>query len=431
MLDIGFIRENPKIVKKSVLAKQASVDIDHLLDVDAKRREALSLVEELRQKRNEHSKSMQDGRPSDSQIETGKSIKSDLSAAESKYEEINNKYKNMLMSVPNVISDDTPIGQDENDNQVIRQWGEVPTFDFEAKDHVELMEGLGVLDVERAAKISGARFNFIKGDMALLQFALQQFVVNSLSDEEVIAKIIKDAGLDLPSNPFVPIIPPVLVRPETMDRMARLHPKDDRFLTLEEEYVLVGSAEHSLGAMYMDEILDRNELPLRYIGFSSAFRREAGSYGKDTRGILRQHQFDKLEMETFSTKDSGMQEHYLMVAIQEYLMQRLGLPYQVVAICSGDMGGPDYRQVDIETWLPGQSAYRETHTADYMTDYQSRRLHTRYRDDDEVEHVFMNDATAMAMGRALIAIVENYQTASGAITVPDVLRPYINKKEIA
>lgn len=431
MLDIGFIRENTDRVKAAIKAKQSSVDVDRLLELDGRRREALGAVERLRQQRNEHSKVLQAGRPTDEQIEAGKRIKTDLSTAEAAYEDIDSEYQKLLLSVPNVVSEDTPIGQDEDDNQVVRQWGEPTVFEFKVRDHVELMEGLGWLDVERAAKVSGARFNFIKGDLALLQFSLQQFVMDVLTDESVISEIIKGAGLELPSTPFVPVIPPVLVRPETMDRMARLHPKDDRFITLEEEYALVGSAEHSLGAMYMDEILDASDLPLRYIGYSSAFRREAGSYGKDTRGILRQHQFDKLEMETFSSRESGLEEHYLMVAIQEYLMQQLELPYQVVAICSGDMGAPDYRQSDIETWLPGQEAYRETHTADYMSDYQARRLKTRYKNNSHTEYIHMNDATAMAMGRALIAIIENYQTESGTVSVPSVLQPYIKKEEIA
>ncbi len=430
MLDIAFIRDNPDRVKEASKAKNKTVDIDMLLSLDEQRRDLLAQIESLRKRRNEISQSLKTPKPDQSSIDEGKKIKQELSQLETDFTKLDSDYQELLESVPNVFSEDTPIGEDEEDNQVLRQWGDPTEFDFTPKDHVELGKELDLIDVERAAKISGARFNFLKGDLALLQYALVQLVFSIVTDEAVIKKLVEDNDLDISTKPFIPVIPPVLVRPETMHRMARLEPKEDRFLTVDEEYALVGSAEHSLGAMYMDEIVPQDELPLRYIGYSAAFRREAGSYGKDTRGILRQHQFDKLEMETFSTEETGLDEHLLMIALQEHIMQQLELPYQVVAICSGDMGAPDFRQVDIEAWMPGQSAYRETHTADYMGDYQARRLKTRYKTQEGARFVSMNDATALAIGRALIAIMENYQTQEGSIVIPEVLRPYLNKEEI-
>jgi seryl-tRNA synthetase len=221
------------------------------------------------------------------------------------------------------------------------------------------------------------------------------------------------------------------MKPEVMKRMGRLDPIDDRYQTTEDGLMLVGSAEHTLGPIHIDEILDYKQLPLRYVGYSTAFRREAGTYGKDMKGILRLHQFDKIEIEVFSNKDNGFVEQELILAIQEYLMKQLELPYQVVLKCSGDMGTPDVRAYDIETWLPGQNQYRETHTSDYMGDFQARRLQTRYKDSDGQKHfIHMNDATVFAIGRILIAIMENYQQADGSIRIPQILQSYIHKDSI-
>jgi seryl-tRNA synthetase len=215
-----------------------------------------------------------------------------------------------------------------------------------------------------------------------------------------------------------------------MNRMARLEPRDERYIFGDDDIVLVGSAEHTLGPLHMDEVIAEDRLPIRYAGYSTAFRREAGAAGKDTRGILRQHQFDKVELESFAKPEDGYAEQELFVAVQEHLMQLLKLPYQVMIICTGDMGGPDQRQFDIETWMPGQNTYRETQTSDYMGGYQARRLNSRLkRADGTIEPVHMNDATAFAIGRTLIAVMENYQNEDGSITVPEVLRQYMGGKE--
>jgi seryl-tRNA synthetase len=227
------------------------------------------------------------------------------------------------------------------------------------------------------------------------------------------------------------MLPPVIMRREVMRKMDRLEPEDQRYILPEDDQVFVGSAEHTMGSYHMDETIEEAELPIRYIGYSTAFRREAGTYGKDMRGILRVHQFDKLEMESFTTAESGADEQKLIVGIQEYLVRSLGLPYRVVHVCTGDTGKPDFDQYDIETWVPSQGTYRETHTSDYMTDYQARRLKTFYKTTTgEKKLVHMNDATAFAISRILIAILENYQNADGTVTVPEVLRPFMGGRDL-
>jgi seryl-tRNA synthetase len=428
MLDIKYIRENKDAVKKNCELRNIACDIDRLLELDEKVKQLLWKIEELRLEKNKINDEIQ--KASDAEktliISKGRKIKEELEEIEPEYEQIEKEYKEILFKVPNIISSDTPIGSDELGNKMIRQWGEIPKFDFQPKEHWEIGKELDIIDIERAAKVSGSRFAYLKGGAAMLEFALIQHAFSILTDENILKEIIEKNNLDVSAKSFVPVVPPVLIKPFPMHRMARLEPRDERYHTDADDLYLVGSAEHTLGAMYMDETLKEEEFPLRFIGFSTAFRREAGSYGKDMKGILRVHQFDKLEMESFSLPENSLKEQDFIVAIQEYLMQSLKLPYQVVAICTGDMGGPDFRQIDIETWMPGQNKYRETNTSDLMNDYQSRRLNTKVkRKDGKTEFVHMNDATAFAIGRTLIAIIENGQQADGSVVVPEVLRKWM------
>ncbi len=426
MLDIQFIRDNPELVKEKSAQKQVKVDIGQLLELDGQRRTRLTQIEALRQKRNEHAEKLKQGKPSESAIADGRAIKDELSKLEQDLELIDKKYWPLLKSVPNMPLEDVPVGKSEADNVVVKEVGTKREFDFEPKSHVELAAAKDLIDKERAAKVAGARFAYLKGGLVQLQFALVQWVLQSLSDETILEHIIEANKLELSAKPFVPVIPPALVRTEPYEATARLNAEETTYKLADDELWLNASAEHSLSNMYMDEILAEQDLPIRYIGYSTSFRREAGSYGKDLEGIMRLHQFDKLEMEVFSTAETGLQEHLFLIAIQEYLMQQLGLPYRVLNKCTVDIGGPNARGVDIEAWLPAQAAYRETHTADYMTDYQARRLKTRRRSaDGTVELVHTNDATAIAMPRTLIAIMENYQTKDGHIMIPDVLKPYM------
>ncbi len=356
-------------------------------------------------------------------------MKEKLDFKEPEYRQLEEQFQEMMCKVPNVPSDDTPIGKDENENVVIRQWGEKPAFDFSPKEHWQLGEELDILESERATKVSGSRFVYLKGDLVMLEWAMMFFALHVLTDENILSSIAMENSLDVSTRPFVPILPPVMIRPEMMRRMGRLDPEE--MYSLDRDNLnLIGSAEHTLGAMYADEILEEKNLPIRMVGFSNAFRREAGSYGKDMKGILRLHQFNKLEMESFTVPEVSRMEQDFIVAIQEYLMRQIGIPYQVVSICTGDMGKPDYRQIDIEAWMPGQGRYRETNTSDLIGDFQARRLNTRVRrNDGTLQMVHMNDATAFSE-RPLIAILENYQQSDGSIIVPEVLRPYVGKDRI-
>lgn len=417
MLDIKFIRENPDKVKESCQKRQVKVGIDRVLELDEQRRKLIQEIEVLKSKKNKLGKD---------DVEQAKKIKNEIKKTEPELKKIGEEFDKLIIKVPNLIADDVPTGKDESDNKVLRKFKEPPKFDFKPKDHMELGMMHNLIDTEKSAKISGTRFNYLFNEAALMQFALIQFVFETLTNKEIIKKLAKKVNNPF-DKPFIPVIPPMIAKAEVMKKMDRFDPIEDRYYLEQDDSLLTGSAEHTLGPLHMNEIIKEDDLPIRYIGYSTAFRREAGSYGQDATGILRRHQFDKAEMESFIQPEYGQVEQDLIVAIQEYLVQELGIPHQVVILCAGDMGKPDYRQIDIECWMPGQNKYRETHTSDYMTDYQARRLNTRVRrKNGQLEFVYMNDATAMAIGRMIIAIIENYQQKDGTIEVPKVLRKYMN-----
>jgi seryl-tRNA synthetase len=428
MIDIRFAREHPEEVKAAARNKNAEVgdkDIDKLLELDVQRRELLGEIEDVRRERNELADGLKKGKPSDEQIARGKKLRSDLAKLEQDYIELDAQYLAILKLVPNIPTADVPVGKSEAENVVAKTVGESPKFDFEPKNHWELAEAHGWMDKERAAKVAGARFVYLKGSLVRLQFALMQFVLDTLTDEETLKKIAADNKLVVGSKPFVPVLPPLMIRTELYEAMDRLDPRDDRYKIEGEDLWLQGSAEHVLGSMHAGEIFDEAELPLRYLGYATSFRREAGTYGKDMEGMFRMHQFDKMEMESFTTPEQSLDEHLFFIAIQEYLMQTLEIPYHVLMKCTADIGKPNARGVDIEAWLPGQNKYRETHTADYMTDYQTRRLGVRVRrPNGEVVLAHTNDATAAALSRTPIAILENYQQADGTVRVPRALVKY-------
>ena len=429
MLDIRFIRENPDRVQEAATQKGYKVNIQELLSADESRRELQAKTDDLRTKRNEISSQMKGGKPAPELVEQGKQLKTELAEVEDHLRVADETYIDLLKQVPNMPHDDVPVGASEDENVEVKVVGEIPTYDFTPKNHYEIAEAKGWLDKERAAKVAGARFAYIMGDLVLLQQAIVQFVMTSLTNPVVIKEIAEGAGLDVDTKPFVPVLPPLMIRTEPYDQMDRLQPSDDRYKIEGEELWLQGSAEHVLGSMHAGEIFDAKQLPLRYLGFATSFRKEAGTYGKDMEGLIRMHQFDKLEMESFTEAKDSYNEHLLFVAIQEWLLGQLKLPYHVLMKCTADIGKPNARGVDMEVWLPGQGKYRETHTADYMTDYQARRLQTRVRNNDGVALIHTNDATAFALGRCMVAIIENYQTAEGNVAVPEVLRPFLGGRE--
>lgn len=430
MLDIQYIRQNREQVAERSVQKGYQVDIEGLLHLDKDRSVLLRQVEEKRRQRNENAEQIkQAGKPDTDLIEKGKQLKTDLAEQEAKLKDIEQEWLEKLKQIPNMPLDDIPVGESEDDNVLVREVGEKPDFAFQPKNHADIAEAKGWLDKERAAKVAGARFAYLKGDLVRLQWAMMQFGLDVLMNQEIIRALISENGLNITDKPFTPVLPPHFIKTEPYDAMDRLEPREDRYKIEGEELWLQGSAEHVLGSMHADEIIPEEDLPLRYVGYATSYRREAGTYGKDMEGIIRMHQFDKLEMQSITDPQTSMDEHILMIALQEYLMQQLRLPYRVLDKCTADIGKPNARGWDIDAWLPGQGKYRETHTADYMTDYQARRLNTRMRHQDGgLSLVHTNDATAFAQ-RPLIAIIENYQTEEGDVMIPKALQSYMGGKE--
>ncbi len=427
MFDLEYIVKNKSKYLEILRLRGVKLDLEFILDLNDKRIKLQNEYEEIQRRRNEIAEIMKGGiKDKEKYIEEGKNLKDKSLKVQDKLGEVISELKDKVYALPNFIEDDVPHGKDESDNVVVKNIGEIRKFDFKPLNHWEIGERLNLIDSISAARVSGSRFVYLKGNLVILQFALLNFMMSILTNEDKLKEIIAGANIDVPSKPFIPVLPPVFVKSEVMYEMGRLEPKDERYYISSDDLYLVGSAEHSLGSMHKNEILELADLPLRYVGYSTSFRREAGSYGKDMKGILRLHHFDKLEMETFSDSRSARSEQDLLIAIEEYLVKSLNLPYRVISICSGDIGVPDARQFDIEVYFPGEGKYRETHTSDYMSDYQSRRLKIRYRDDSgTLSYVHMNDATSFAAGRLIAAIMENYQTKDGRVEVPEVLRPYM------
>lgn len=410
MLGIQFIRDQAKTVKKAAKDKGLNPQVvDRVLELDKQRRELLVKVEELRGERNKLGKK---------DVEKGREIKKQLNDLEPQLKKVEADFKEMLFRVPNLPAKDVKVGRDESKNEKIRKWGkpdEQFKTKFKIKNHLELGQTLGIIDVERAAKASGARFGYLKGDAVLLEFALVNFALEILTKKG-----------------FIPIIPPVLIKKQIMQGMGYLeHGGENEMYVLEKDgLVLVGTSEQSIGPMHMNEVFNAKDLPRRYVGFSTCFRREAGSYGKDTRGILRVHQFDKVEMFSFTKPEDGDKEHEYLLSLEEKLFQALKIPYQIVKMCTGDLGAPAARKYDLEAWMPGQGKYREVTSTSTTTDFQSRRLNIKYRDGNKTDYVHMLNGTAFAIGRTIIAIMENYQQKDGSIKVPEVLQKYVGKKVI-
>jgi len=428
MLDIRFIKDNAELIKANNQSRGVDVDVSRLIRLYNEKLKLQKELEAWRSEKNKHSKA----KPTQAVINKLRKLGEAMSKHEAKVRLIDEEMHSLIYQIPNLNMPDVPIGKDASDNKVLRSWGDKPKFDFKPLDHVDLGKNLDIIDTETSAQVAGTRFNYLKNEAVWLQFALIQFTLETLTTKDNLDKIANEFNLTVDTRPFIPVIPPDMIKPDIYTKMARLNEGDeDKYYLAKDDVYLIGSAEHTVGPMHMDKIFAEKNLPLRYIAYSTSFRREAGAYGKDTRGILRVHQFDKLEIESFIIPEDAVKEQDFIVAIQEYLVRSLNLPYQVILLCSGDMGLPDARQIDIETWMPGQNRYRETHTSDLMTDYQSRRLNTKVkRQTGELNYVHMNDATAFAIGRMLIAILENNQQADGSIIIPKILHKYLPFTEI-
>lgn len=416
MLDITFIRENPEKVQKGMEAKRQDPKIvDKFLRVDEEWRAKTSAYDQLKAEQNTLSKELSAGQSEDL-LSKAQFLKKRLADIETEQDELKKKRDELLSRIPNIPFDDVLVGKDESENKVLREVGTKPDFGFAPKDYLTLGEKLGLIDVKKAAEVSGSRFGYVLREAALLEFALVKLAMDTL-----VAK------------GFIPAVPPVMIKPKVYEGMGRLaaDQKEERYYFDKDDLYLVGSSEHTMGPIHMNEVFEESELPRRYVAFSTCFRREAGSYGKDTKGILRVHQFDKVEMFSFAHPEHSEEEHKFLLSCQEELMQKLELPYRVVEICTGDMGWTDARQFDVETWLPGQGSYRETNSCSNTTDFQSRGMNIKYKTKDgDKKLIHMLNATGFAIGRVLIGIIENNQTKEGTIKVPKALQAYVGKEEI-
>jgi seryl-tRNA synthetase len=415
MLDLKAIREDPQPFRAGLARRGVAAELERLIALDEEERQVKTRVEELRAEKNRASKEI--GRASSEErqrlIEAQREVTAELESLESDLERLTDEVQTLLARLPNLPHESVPDGASDDDNRVEREVGDRPSFGFDPRDHVEIGELLQAIDIERAARTSGSRFAYLLGPSVWLQWALVRYALDVVT-----------------AHGFTPVIPPVLVREEAMFGTGFL-PTDEAqlYVTREDDLYLVGTSEVPLASFHQDEIVEPSELPIRYAGYSTCFRREAGTYGKDTRGILRLHQFDKVEMFSFCEPERSWEEHDLLVSIQEEILQSLGLAYRVVTICTGELGAPAAKKIDLEAWLPGQGKYRELTSCSNCTDYQARRLGVRMRGQDANRPVHTLNGTATAIGRTLIAIFENYQREDGSVEVPEVLRPYLPESQ--
>jgi seryl-tRNA synthetase len=421
MLDLKLIRSDPERVKRALARRGAAEEVDALLTFDARRRELLPEIEGAQAERKTLSKQIGEakGRGEDAaeQMEAVQRLKERIEAGKAELTEVEAELARVVAALPNLPDPDAPDGMTEEDAVVLREVGERPSFDFEPRDHLEIGTELGLIDMESAARLSGSRFAYLKGDLVLLELALVRFALD----------LVRGEGHE-------PVVPPVLVREEALygtgflpgdrDQIYEV-PKDDLFL--------VGTSEVALAGLHADEILDAERLPLRYAGFSPCFRREAGAAGRDTRGIFRVHQFDKVEMFSFVEPSESAAEHERLLAIEERILTELEIPFRVVNVAVGDLGAPAAKKYDCEAWIPSQERYRELTSCSNTTDYQARRLSCRYRaaDKEAIQAVHTLNGTAVAVGRTMIALIENRQDREGGFTLPNILHSYGSPERIA
>ncbi|MEM3641670.1 MAG: serine--tRNA ligase [Candidatus Bathyarchaeia archaeon] len=419
MLDIKLIRENSEFVREN-LKKRGDPEnlrmLDQLIDCDGKWRQLLTKLNEMRRERNqittEIAAAKKKGENFSAMISKAAAIDNEIKALEKRVKEHEEKVRYYLMRLPNLLHESVPMGKDENDNVTIRIWGEIPRFNFPVRDHIELGLTLDIMDIERAGKIAGARFFYMKREGVLLDMALINFAL-----EEMVKK------------GYTPIEPPLLMRRKPYEGVVALSDFEDVLYKVEDDDLyLIATSEHPMAAMFMDEVLKAEDLPIKFVGLSTNFRKEAGAHGRDTRGIFRTHQFNKVEQFIFCKPEDSWKMHEELLKNAEELVQKLALPYRVVNVCTGDIGSVAAKKYDIEAWMPAQNAYREIISCSNCTDYQSRRLNIRYREKEgEPPKAFVHtlNSTAIATGRTIVAILENYQEKDGSVTVPEVLRKYM------
>jgi len=415
MLDIKLLRDCPEVVRAALDNRHTEFDLDGLLALETKRREVQHEVEQLRAEQNRASQQIAELKKAKEDaseaIAAMKAVSTRAKALDEQRKEADAAFRHQLLLVPNLPHETCPVGADETAGRVERHWGTVPEFDFEPKDHIEVGESLGILDFERAAKLSGARFSLLKGAASHLERALISFMLDTHTRE----------------HGYTEFLPPFLVSSDTMQGSGQL-PKfaEEAFCVRDRDLWLVPTAEVPLTNIHRDEIIPAGELPLKYTAYTPCFRSEAGSYGKDTRGMLRQHQFDKVELYKFTAPEQSWDELESLTNDAEVILQKLGLPYRVVTLSTGDMGFCAAKTYDLEVWLPGQDTYREISSCSNCTDFQARRANIRFRGEKKPAFVHTLNGSGLAVGRTVIAILENYQQEDGAVEIPAALRPYMN-----
>ena len=417
VIDLKALRTAPDDFRAPLARRGvSSATIDRLLEIDEQRRALMTQAQDLRAEQKQFGRRIGQATPEErpALIEESGTFSARIEALETDEAALEVEQNTILLTIPNVPHPEAPDGVDDDDAVEVQQFGDKPDFDFEPADHVALGEALGILDIERAVKVSGSRFAFLLGDAVFLEFALVRYAMDIIA-----------------GHGFTPVIPPVLTREEALFGTAFLPGSADQIYKVpEDDLYLVGTAEVPLAGMHMDEIFEADQLPLRYGGFSTCFRREAGTYGKDTSGIFRVHQFDKVEMFSWVTPEESWEEHERLRAIQTEVLSGLGLHGRVVDIAVGDLGDSAARKYDQEVWLPGQGRYRELTSASNCTDYQARRLKARYRTDDGTRTVHTLNGTACAVGRTIIAVLETHQQADGSIVLPDALVQMMGKERL-
>ena len=420
MLDPKILRENPEKIRKMLSDRAIDFDLDELIRLDKERRDLIIKTDELRKKRNkvsiEIAQKKKAGQNTTSSLNQMVNLSQELEKLEETQTKVESSYAKLAISIPNLIHESVPRGEGESANQEIRKWGDIPQFDFKIQDHIDISENLDLVDLQRAAKIAGARFYYLKNDLVKLNQALIQYALDFLSEKK-----------------YTLVQPPYLINRKSMEGVIIAEDFENVIYKVEDnDLYLIGTSEHALAAMHSDEILDGKELPIRYAGQSTCFRKEAGAHGKDQKGIFRVHQFDKIEQFVFSKPEESWKEHEKLLAVAEEFYQNLGIPYRVMLLSSGDLAKVSAKTYDLEAWMASQKAYREIVSCSNCLDFQARRLKIRFRDktSDQTQYLHTLNSTLVATSRVIVSILENFQTRDGGVSVPEVLQKYVGKNTL-
>ena len=420
MLDPKLIKENPQIIRQMLKSRDVEFDLDGLIDADRLRREFILKTDELRKKKNQYSLEISQkkkaGEDATKILDEMKRVSEELSGLESSQAEIEKKYMQLALTIPNLVHQSVPIGKDDSANKEIKKWGKIPEFDFKINDHIDISEKLDLVDLERAAKVAGARFYFLKNDLVRLNLALIHYALEFLSEKN-----------------YSLVQPPYMINHQSMEGAIIADDFKEVIYKIEnEDLYMIGTSEHAMVAMHSGEIIEGKNLPLRYAGISPCFRKEAGAHGRDQKGIFRVHQFEKIEQFVFTRPEDSWKEHERMIAIAEEFYQKLEIPHRVMLLSSAEMGKISAKTYDLEAWMAGQNAYREIVSCSNCLDFQARRLKIRYREktNEETKYLHTLNSTLIATTRVLVSIMENFQNKDGHITIPKVLQKYMGQKSI-